>query len=283
MADGGLHGKGQVGGEALSPQRDLLRFITCGSVDDGKSTLIGRLLYDAGAPPQDELERLERDSLRSGSAAGRLDFSLLVDGLAAERELGITIDVAYRYFATDKRKFIGADTPGHEQYTRNMATGASTAEVAVILIDARKGVLTQTRRHSFLVSLMGIRRVALAVNKMDLVDFNRAVFDAIVADYRAFAAPLGFTEIQAIPVCAPDGVNVAARSASTDWYDGPTLIEYLETVPLTEASLKAPLRMSVQGAVRPDPEFRGVSGLITSGHVQPGDTVRVPNPSYPIL
>ncbi len=275
MADGGLHGKGQVGGEALSPQRDLLRFITCGSVDDGKSTLIGRLLYDAGAPPQDELERLERDSLRSGSAAGRLDFSLLVDGLAAEREQGITIDVAYRYFATDKRKFIVADTPGHEQYTRNMATGASTAEVAVILIDARKGVLTQTRRHSFLVSLMGIRRVALAVNKMDLVDFNRAVFDAIVADYRAFAAPLGFTEIQAIPVCAPDGVNVAARSASTDWYDGPTLIEYLETVPLTEASLKAPLRMSVQGAVRPDPEFRGVSGLITSGHVQPGDTVRV--------
>ena len=275
MADGGLHGKGQVGGEALSPQRDLLRFITCGSVDDGKSTLIGRLLYDAGAPPQDELERLERDSLRSGSAAGRLDFSLLVDGLAAEREQGITIDVAYRYFATDKRKFIVADTPGHEQYTRNMATGASTAEVAVILIDARKGVLTQTRRHSFLVSLMGIRRVALAVNKMDLVDFNRAVFDAIFADYRAFAAPLGFTEIQAIPVCAPDGVNVAARSASTDWYDGPTLIEYLETVPLTEASLKAPLRMSVQGAVRPDPEFRGVSGLITSGHVQPGDTVRV--------
>ncbi len=254
--------------------KDLLRFITCGSVDDGKSTLIGRLLYDTGSAPDDEIARLKRDSAK-GSADGGLDFSLLVDGLAAEREQGITIDVAYRYFATEKRKFIVADTPGHEQYTRNMITGASTAETAVILIDARKGVLVQTRRHSFLVSLVGIRKVVLAVNKMDLVGFDQSVFDAIVADYRAFAEGLGFDAITPIPISGRDGDNIAAASLRTPWYAGPTLLQYLETVPLAERQLHAPFRLPVQGVIRPNLDFRGFTGQIASGSVRVGDTVRV--------
>ena len=254
--------------------KDLLRFITCGSVDDGKSTLIGRLLYDTGSAPDDEIARLKRDSAK-GSADGGLDFSLLVDGLAAEREQGITIDVAYRYFATEKRKFIVADTPGHEQYTRNMITGASTAETAVILIDARKGVLVQTRRHSVLVSLVGIRKVVLAVNKMDLVGFDQSVFDAIVADYRAFAEGLGFDAITPIPISGRDGDNIAAASLRTPWYAGPTLLQYLETVPLAERQLHAPFRLPVQGVIRPNLDFRGFTGQIASGSVRVGDTVRV--------
>jgi len=255
--------------------KDLLRFITCGSVDDGKSTLIGRLLYDTGTVPDDEVARLARDSAR-GSAGGELDFSLLVDGLAAEREQGITIDVAYRYFSTEARKFIVADTPGHEQYTRNMITGASTAEVAVILVDARKGLLTQTRRHSYLVSLVGIRRVVLAVNKMDLVAFDPAVFQQIVADYTAFARSLGFEAIVPIPISGRDGDNIARASARTPWYAGPTLLNYLETVPLAvDALADRPFRMAVQGVIRPDLNFRGFSGQISAGRLQVGDAVRV--------
>jgi bifunctional enzyme CysN/CysC len=260
--------------EALR-NKSMLRFLTCGSVDDGKSTLVGRLLYDARMLLEDQLSALERESDKSGTGEG-LDFALLVDGLAAEREQGITIDVAYRFFATEKRKFIIADTPGHEQYTRNMATGASTADLAIILIDARKGVLPQTRRHSFLVHLLGIRHVAVAVNKMDLVDYDQARFDAIVADYRALADEIGLAEFTAIPVAARAGDNVATRSAAMPWYAGPSLLEHLETVPVeVEAAGIAPFRMAVQWVNRPTQDFRGYAGTIASGRVRPGDSVAV--------
>ena len=256
--------------------KSLLRFITCGSVDDGKSTLIGRLLYDSKMIFEDQLAQLEADSKRVGTQGQNIDFALLVDGLTAEREQGITIDVAYRFFATDRRKFIVADTPGHEQYTRNMVTGASTADLAVILVDARKGILTQTRRHSFLVGLMGIRHVVLAVNKMDLVGYDQTVFDTIVAEYAAFAARVGLTDVIPIPLSGLAGDNIASRSAETPWYDGPTLMEHLETVELDADRLKdKPFRMPVQWVNRPNLDFRGFSGLIASGVVRPGDAVRV--------
>ncbi len=256
--------------------KSLLRFITCGSVDDGKSTLIGRLLYDAKMLFEDQLAAIEADSKKWGTQGGDIDFALLVDGLAAEREQGITIDVAYRYFSTERRKFIVADTPGHEQYTRNMVTGASTADVAVILIDARKGVLTQTRRHSCLVSLIGIRQVVLAVNKMDLVGHSQAVFDSICADYRAFAAQIGLQHITAIPLSALKGDNMLQPSANTPWYQGPTLMGFLETVPIEEAQAQqGPLRLPVQWVNRPDLDFRGFAGRLAGGVVKPGDRVRI--------
>jgi len=256
--------------------KSLLRFITCGSVDDGKSTLIGRLLYDSKLIFEDQLAALEADSKRIGTQGGEIDFALLVDGLAAEREQGITIDVAYRYFSTDKRKFIVADTPGHEQYTRNMVTGASTADLAVILIDARKGVLTQTRRHSFLVSLIGIRQVVLAVNKMDLVAYDERVFNSIVADYRRFAVEIGLTTIVPIPISGLKGDNITSRSDATPWYDGPTLMEHLETVEIDETRLQSgPLRLPVQWVNRPNLDFRGFAGEIASGAARPGDRVRI--------
>jgi bifunctional enzyme CysN/CysC len=256
--------------------KSLLRFITCGSVDDGKSTLIGRLLYDSKMIFEDQLAALEADSRKVGTQGGDLDFALLVDGLAAEREQGITIDVAYRFFSTDRRKFIVADTPGHEQYTRNMVTGASTADLAVILIDARKGVLTQTRRHAFLASLVGIRRIVLAVNKMDLVGWSRDAFDAIVAEFGAFAQRIGLNDALPIPMSALKGDNVTQKSAMTPWYAGPALMEHLETIPLDEDRLqRQPFRMAVQWVNRPDLDFRGFSGLIASGQVAPGDCVRV--------
>jgi len=256
--------------------KSLLRFITCGSVDDGKSTLIGRLLYDSKMIFEDQLAALEADSKRVGTQGDNIDFALLVDGLSAEREQGITIDVAYRFFTTDKRKFIVADTPGHEQYTRNMVTGASTADLAVILIDARKGVLTQTRRHSFLARLIGIRHVVLAVNKMDLMDYDEALFDEIVAEYAAFAAAIDLTDITAIPLSALRGDNVASPSEHMAWYAGPTLIEALEDAPVDAARLAAgPLRMPVQWVNRPDQGFRGFSGQIASGVARPGDLVRI--------
>jgi bifunctional enzyme CysN/CysC len=256
--------------------KSLLRFITCGSVDDGKSTLIGRLLYDSKMIFEDQMAALEADSKRVGTQGGEIDFALLVDGLAAEREQGITIDVAYRFFSTDKRKFIVADTPGHEQYTRNMVTGASTADLAIILIDARKGILTQTRRHSFLVNLIGIRKVVLAVNKMDLVGYDQKTFDDIVADYHAFAGEIGLRDIVAIPISGLKGDNIASRSEATPWYDGPTLVHLLETVEIDEARLQGgPFRMPVQWVNRPNLDFRGFSGQIASGVVQPGDRIRV--------
>ena len=256
--------------------KSLLRFITCGSVDDGKSTLIGRLLYDSKMIFEDQLAQLEADSKSVGTQGGAIDFALLVDGLAAEREQGITIDVAYRFFSTDKRKFIVADTPGHEQYTRNMVTGASTADLAVILIDARKGVLTQTRRHSFLVSLMGIRHVVLAVNKMDLVGYDQERFDEIVADYRAFADRVGIKSILAIPISGLAGDNIASVSEHTPWYGGPSLMAHLESVEIDEDRLKrGPFRMPVQWVNRPNLDFRGFAGFIASGAIKPGDAVRV--------
>jgi bifunctional enzyme CysN/CysC len=257
--------------------KSLLRFITCGSVDDGKSTLIGRLLYDSKMIFEDQLAALESDSKRHGTQGQEIDFALLVDGLAAEREQGITIDVAYRFFATEKRKFIVADTPGHEQYTRNMVTGASTADLAVILIDARKGVLQQTRRHSYLVHLLGIRHVVLAVNKMDLVGYDQATFDAIVADYRAFASEIGIAEFTAIPLSGFKGDNItAAPSENTPWYDGPALIAHLETVEVDAAAAQAlPFRLPVQWVNRPNLDFRGFAGQIASGVVRPGDAVRI--------
>ena len=256
--------------------KSLLRFITCGSVDDGKSTLIGRLLYDSKMIFEDQLAQLEADSQRVGTQGKAIDFALLVDGLAAEREQGITIDVAYRFFSTDRRKFIVADTPGHEQYTRNMVTGASTADLAVILIDARKGVLTQTRRHSYLVNLIGIKRLVLAINKMDLVGYEQSVFDKIVADYRAFADTVGIGEFLAIPISGLAGDNITTRSENTPWYSGPALMEHLETVELDEvAQQNGPFRMPVQWVNRPNLNFRGFSGMIVSGTVQPGDAVRV--------
>jgi bifunctional enzyme CysN/CysC len=255
--------------------KSLLRFITCGSVDDGKSTLIGRLLYDSKMVFEDQMAQLEADSKRVGTQGGEIDFALLVDGLAAEREQGITIDVAYRFFSTETRKFIVADTPGHEQYTRNMVTGASTADAAVILIDARKGVLTQTRRHSYLVSLLGIRHVVLAVNKMDLIGWDKAAFDTIVADYRAFAASVGLNDVTAIPISGLKGDNIASRSNATAWHTGPTLMEWLETVDVGQDARAKPFRMPVQWVNRPNLDFRGFSGLIASGTVRPGDAVKV--------
>jgi bifunctional enzyme CysN/CysC len=256
--------------------KELLRFITCGSVDDGKSTLIGRLLYDTRQLFDDQLAALEADSKRHGTQGEKVDFALLVDGLSAEREQGITIDVAYRFFASDKRRYIVADTPGHEQYTRNMVTGASTADLAVLLVDARKGVLTQTRRHSYLAQLTGIRHFVLAVTKMDLVDYDSHAFDAICADYRAFAEQIGVTEWVAIPVSGLTGANVAARGESMSWYDGPTLLDQLETVPLDAAADAAkPFRMPVQWVNRPNQDFRGFSGLIATGVIAPGAEVRV--------
>ncbi|RQR51212.1 sulfate adenylyltransferase subunit CysN [Burkholderia sp. Bp9126] len=257
-------------------QQDLLRFITCGSVDDGKSTLIGRLLYESNLLFDDQLSQLEADSKKLGTQGGELDFALLVDGLSAEREQGITIDVAYRFFATARRKFIVADTPGHEQYTRNMITGASTADLAVILVDARKGVLTQTRRHSHLVALIGIKRVVLAINKMDLVGYDRAVFEHIDADYRAFAAELGLTEIVSIPLSALRGDNVIAAGAHLPWYDGPTLMQHLDTVPLAaRVTRDEPFRLPVQWVNRPHLNFRGYAGSIASGEIRAGERVRV--------
>nr|WP_230946246.1 sulfate adenylyltransferase subunit CysN [Burkholderia cepacia] len=256
--------------------KDLLRFITCGSVDDGKSTLIGRLLYESNMLFDDQLTQLEADSRKVGTQGGELDFALLVDGLSAEREQGITIDVAYRFFATARRKFIVADTPGHEQYTRNMITGASTADLAVILIDARKGVLAQTRRHSHLVALIGIRRVVLAINKMDLVDYDRAVFERIDADYRAFAAELGLAEIVSIPMSALRGDNVIAPGARMPWYAGPTLMQHLDTLPLAaRVTRDEPFRLPVQWVNRPHPNFRGYAGSIASGEIRVGERVRV--------
>jgi bifunctional enzyme CysN/CysC len=256
--------------------KSLLRFITCGSVDDGKSTLIGRLLYDSKMIFEDQLAALESDSIKHGTQGQDIDFALLVDGLAAEREQGITIDVAYRFFTTEKRKFIVADTPGHEQYTRNMVTGASTADLAVILIDARKGVLQQTRRHSFLVHLLGIRHVVLAVNKMDLVGYDEAVFDRIVADYRTFARSIGIADFTAIPISGFKGDNITAASANTPWYSGPSLIHHLETVEVDAAAAQGqPFRMPVQWVNRPNLDFRGFAGQIASGTVRPGDAVRI--------
>jgi bifunctional enzyme CysN/CysC len=262
---------------AAHQTKSLLRFITCGSVDDGKSTLIGRLLYDSKMIFEDQLAALEADSKKVGTQGGEIDFALLVDRLAAEREQGITIDVAYRFFSTDKRKFIVADTPGHEQYTRNMVTGASTADLAIILIDARKGVLTQTRRHSFLVSLIGIRKIVLAVNKMDLVGYDQAVFERIADDYRVFAAGIGLTDVLAIPISGLKGDNItAAPSAKTPWYAGPSLMQHLESVEIDETRLQAgPLRMPVQWVNRPNLDFRGFAGEIASGRIAPGERVRI--------
>ena len=255
--------------------KSLLRFITCGSVDDGKSTLIGRMLYESHLVFEDHLAALEADSVKVGTQGGDLDFALLLDGLAAEREQGITIDVAYRFFTTDRRKFIVADTPGHEQYTRNMVTGASTADVAVILVDARKGVLTQTRRHSFLVSLLGISRVVVAINKMDLVDWSEEIFEAIVQEYRDFADRIGLSDVTFIPMSALRGDNVVAPSGYMPWHDGPTLLGYLETVPVDDDTAAGPFRMPVQWVNRPDLDFRGFSGRIVGGTVRPGDPIRV--------
>lgn len=256
--------------------KTLLRFITCGSVDDGKSTLIGRLLYDSKMIFEDQLEQLEADSKKVGTQGREIDFALLVDGLAAEREQGITIDVAYRFFATEKRKFIVADTPGHEQYTRNMVTGASTADLAVILVDARKGVLTQTRRHSFLTHLIGIKNIILAVNKMDIVDYSQAVFDQIVDDYSAFAKEVGIERFVAMPISGIKGDNITTLSKSTPWYQGPTLLEYLETVELDQATDQVgAFRMPVQWVNRPNLNFRGFSGKIVSGSIGAGDEVRI--------
>ncbi|MGE3541919.1 MAG: sulfate adenylyltransferase subunit CysN [Candidatus Tectimicrobiota bacterium] len=256
--------------------KSLLRFLTCGSVDDGKSTLIGRLLYDAKMIFDDQLAALEADSKRLGTQGEALDFALLVDGLAAEREQGITIDVAYRFFSTDKRKFIVADTPGHEQYTRNMVTGASTADLAIILIDARKGVLTQTRRHSYLVSLLGIRHIVLAVNKMDLVGYAQDRFETIVAEYTAFARQLHMPDLVPMPISGLQGDNITSRSTAMPWYQGPCLMEHLETVEIDDQRLsREALRLPVQWVNRPDLDFRGFAGLIVSGTVRPGDPVRI--------
>ncbi|HEV2602678.1 MAG TPA: sulfate adenylyltransferase subunit CysN [Microvirga sp.] len=258
-----------------SAQRSVLRLLTCGSVDDGKSTLIGRLLFDCKAIPEDQLAVLERDSKRIGTTGGKIDFALLVDGLETERQQGITIDVAYRYFRTDKRAFVIADTPGHEQYTRNMATGASTASLAILLVDARKGLLTQTKRHSRICALLGVKHIVVAVNKLDLMDFSQEVFQAIEDEYAEFAGGFGFSSIQAIPLCAVDGDNVATSSARTPWYTGPALLEYLESVDITADSHASPFRFPVQWVNRPHLDFRGFAGTVASGSVRPGDPVMV--------
>ena len=256
--------------------KGLLRFITCGSVDDGKSTLIGRLLYESKLLFEDHLAAVQADSLKWGTQGDQIDFALLVDGLAAEREQGITIDVAYRFFSTDKRKFIVADTPGHEQYTRNMVTGASTADAAVLMVDARKGLLTQTRRHSLLMSLLGIRHVLVAINKMDLVDYARTVYERIVEDYLAFAGALGFESITFVPLSAFKGDNVTEPSARTAWYRGPTLMGWLETVPVDATRLqRGPLRFPVQWVNRPNLDFRGFAGTLAGGRVTVGERIRV--------
>lgn len=254
-------------------QKDLLRFLTAGSVDDGKSTLIGRLLFDSKKLYEDQLDALERDSKRMGNAGEHIDYALLLDGLKAEREQGITIDVAYRYFSTNNRKFIIADTPGHEQYTRNMITGGSTANLAIILVDARTGVITQTRRHTYLVSLLGIKHVVLAVNKMDLVNFDREVFDNIVADYEAFVSPLAIPDITYIPLSALDGDNVVDKSDRTPWYEGPSLLDFLENVPIDLDRNYSDFRFPVQYVMRPNLDFRGFAGKVASGVVRKGDTV----------
>jgi bifunctional enzyme CysN/CysC len=261
--------------QAALATTSLLRFITCGSVDDGKSTLIGRLLYDAKLVFSDHLAALEHDSKILGTQGGGLDFALLVDGLAAEREQGITIDVAYRFLTTERRKFIVADTPGHEQYTRNMVTGASNADLAVILLDARKGMLAQTRRHSFLVSLLGIDHVVLAVNKLDLIGYSAETFAAIETEYRAFAAEIGLRHVTCIPVSALRGDNITRPSPNTPWYTGPSLIEHLETVDVTDEAQSRPMRLPVQWVNRPHPDFRGFAGQLVAGQVRPGDRVRV--------
>jgi bifunctional enzyme CysN/CysC len=260
---------------AAQEKKSLLRFLTCGSVDDGKSTLIGRLLSDTKQIFEDQLAALEKDSRKHGTTGDDIDFALLVDGLEAEREQGITIDVAYRFFATPKRKFIVADTPGHEQYTRNMATGASTADLAIVLIDARQGVLRQTRRHSIIASLLGIRHIVLAVNKIDLIGFDKATFDRIVADYGEFARKLGFVSVGPIPMSARFGDNVTSRSERTPWYSGPSLIEHLETVSVDEAAVELPFRFPVQYVNRPNLDFRGFAGTIASGTVSQGEEVVV--------
>ncbi|MBB3237975.1 sulfate adenylyltransferase subunit CysN [Phyllobacterium endophyticum] len=260
---------------AEQEKKSLLRFLTCGSVDDGKSTLIGRLLYDTKLIFEDQLAALTKDSRKHGTNGEDIDLALLVDGLEAEREQGITIDVAYRFFSTPKRKFIVADTPGHEQYTRNMATGASTADLAIVLVDARQGILRQTRRHSFIASLLGIRNIVLAVNKIDLVGYSQEVFDEIVADYQTFASRLGFNTIQAIPLSARFGDNVIGPSENLDWYKGPALLQHLETVPLDSADTARPFRFPVQFVNRPNLDFRGFSGTIASGTVSAGDEVVV--------
>jgi bifunctional enzyme CysN/CysC len=258
----------------IHERKTMLRFITCGSVDDGKSTLIGRLLYESHLVFDDHLAALEADSRQVGTQGGDLDFALLVDGLTAEREQGITIDVAYRFFATERKKFIVADTPGHEQYTRNMITGASTADAAIILIDARKGVLTQTRRHSYLVTLLGIDHIVVAINKLDLVDYSQDVFDRIEADFREFATEVGLTNITCIPMSALKGVNIVESSPETPWYRGPTLLSHLENIDVEDRPSHTPFRMPVQWVNRPDLDFRGFSGVIVGGSVKPGSLVR---------
>ena len=263
--------------------KSLLRFLTCGSVDDGKSTLIGRLLYDSQLILDDQLASLKKESHNRTVGDEGIDFSLLVDGLTAEREQGITIDVAYRFFSTDKRKFIVADTPGHEQYTRNMATGASNADLALVLIDARKGVLTQTRRHSFILSLIGVKHVVLVVNKIDLVDYDQATFDRIVAEYRAFAEPLGFKTLVAVPVSALRGDNILAKSERTSWFTGTPLVPYLETVEVTEDRTAGKLRFPVQWVNRPNLDFRGFSGTVASGAVSVGDEVLIASSRKPAV
>ncbi|GJL94508.1 MAG: adenylyl-sulfate kinase [Hyphococcus sp.] len=260
---------------AAHEKKSMLRFITCGSVDDGKSTLIGRLLYDTKLLYDDQLAALESDTKKHGTQGEKIDFALLVDGLAAEREQGITIDVAYRFFSTEQRKFIVADTPGHEQYTRNMATGASTADLAVILIDARKGMLTQTRRHSYIASLLGIRHIVVAINKMDLADYSQDVFDNIETAYREFAAPLGFQTINCIPLSALEGDNILTKSTKTPWHRGAALLPYLETIDTSADQSDAPFRLPVQWVNRPNLDFRGFSGTIASGTVKPGDDIVV--------
>lgn len=254
-------------------QKDLLRFLTAGSVDDGKSTLIGRLLFDSKKIYEDQLDALERDSKRVGNAGEHIDYALLLDGLKAEREQGITIDVAYRYFSTNNRKFIIADTPGHEQYTRNMITGGSTANAAIILVDARTGVITQTRRHTYLISLLGIKHLVLAVNKMDLVDFDKAVFDKIVRDFEEFVTPLGIPDVTCIPLSALDGDNVVKKSERTPWYTGKCMLDYLETVPIDLDRNYDDFRYPVQYVLRPNLDFRGFCGKVASGVVRKGDTV----------
>ncbi len=255
--------------------KSLLRFLTCGSVDDGKSTLIGRLLYDTKLIAEDQLAALERDSVRHATTGEDIDFAFLVDGLEAEREQGITIDVAYRFFATEKRKFIVADAPGHEEYTRNMATCASAADLAIVLVDARKGILPQTRRQSLIVSLLGIRHIVLAINKIDLVEFDQATFDHIVSEYMQFTKDLGFATIQPIPLSARYGDNVINRSANTPWYFGPALLQQLETVTVHDDYLDKPFRLPVQYVSRPNLDFRGFAGQIASGHIAVGDAVTV--------
>src|SRR5471030_2032521 len=260
---------------AAQEKKSLLRFLTCGSVDDGKSTLIGRLLYDSKLLFEDHLATLEKDSKKHGTTGEDIDFALLVDGLEAEREQGITIDVAYRFFATEKRKFIVADTPGHEQYTRNMATGASNSDLAVILVDARKGILVQTRRHAYIASLLGIRHVVLAVNKIDLVDYSHAIFEAIVRQFAAFSERLGFTSVMPIPISARYGDNVIAKSERTSWYDRPPLLAHLETVDVDTDLVGKPFRFPVQWVNRPNLDFRGFSGTVVGGRIRRGDSIAV--------